>query len=89
MYLFNDSDRLAEIAAAILVVVAGLGAMLAGRWITVYRALPAAAGPGIAAGQVTIPPERNFPLSVVIGHGIFAVSTFILVLLTAFRIGGS
>jgi hypothetical protein len=35
------------------------------------------------------PPERNFPLSVVIGHGLFASTTIALVLLTAFGVGGS
>jgi manganese efflux pump family protein len=35
------------------------------------------------------PPERNFPLPVVIGHGIFAGTTLALVLLTAFGVGGS
>jgi len=35
------------------------------------------------------PPERNFPLPVVIGHGLFAVTTLTLVLLIAFGVGGS
>jgi type II secretory pathway pseudopilin PulG len=35
------------------------------------------------------PPERNFPLSMVIGHGLFAFTTVALVLLTAFGVGGS
>jgi hypothetical protein len=35
------------------------------------------------------PPERNFPLSVVIAHGIFAGTTVVLVLLTALGVGGS
>jgi len=34
-------------------------------------------------------PERNFPAPVVIAHGVFAVITFALVLLTAFDAGGS
>lgn len=88
LYLFADSGRLAAIAAGILLVVASLGATMAARWVTVYRAHPARAGPGTAI-QVTIPPERNFPLPVVIGHGIFAVTTLALVLLTALNIGGS
>ena len=37
-----------------------------------------------------MPPERNFPLSVVIGHGLFAVTTVVLVVVTALReVGGS
>ncbi len=35
------------------------------------------------------PPERNFPLPVVIAHGAFAAATLILVLLTALGVGGS
>jgi len=35
------------------------------------------------------PPERNFPLPVVIAHGVFAVATLTLVLLTALGVGGS
>ncbi len=34
------------------------------------------------------PPERNFPLPVVIAHGVFAVVTITLVLLTALGVGG-
>jgi hypothetical protein len=35
------------------------------------------------------PPERNFPLPVVIAHGTFAVTSLTLVLLTVFGVGGS
>jgi hypothetical protein len=35
------------------------------------------------------PPERNFPLPVVIAHGAFAAVTITLVLLTALGVGGS
>jgi hypothetical protein len=35
------------------------------------------------------PPERNFPLPVVIAHGAFAAATITLVLLTALGVGGS
>jgi hypothetical protein len=35
------------------------------------------------------PPERNFPLPVVIAHGFFALVTITLVLLTAVGVGGS
>jgi hypothetical protein len=88
LYIFNDSWRLADIAVGILLVVAGLGATMAVRWVTVYRAHPVRARSDAAGTQVTIPAERNFPLSVVIGHGIFAVTTLVLVLLTALHIGG-
>lgn len=39
--------------------------------------------------EFLVPPERHFPLAVVIGHGIFAFTTVALVLLTTLGIGGS
>jgi hypothetical protein len=55
----------------------------------------AGAGPGAAAGpvdrprDVLVPPERHFPLLVVIGHGTFALVTVVLVLLTTLGVGGT
>ena len=40
-------------------------------------------------GELAVPPERHFPVSVVIAHGIFAVTTIILVVLTVLGVGGS
>lgn len=42
------------------------------------------AGPGVSG-----PPERHFPLPVVIGHGIVATVTIVLVVLTALNVSGS
>ncbi len=43
-----------------------------------------AGGYGAAPGsRMAIPPERHFPVSVVILHGVFAMATVVLVLLTA------
>ena len=43
-----------------------------------------AGGYGAAPGnRMAIPPERHFPVSVVILHGVFATATVVLVLLTA------
>jgi hypothetical protein len=47
--------------------------------------LPAPARPG----QLAVPPERHFPVSVVIAHGVFATATIVLVLLTTLGIGVS
>jgi hypothetical protein len=89
VYLITDTPRLALAAAATLVVVAALGLTMAVRWLAVYRAHDSAAVRGQRAG-ITVPPERNFPLPVVIGHGLFAVATLILVVVTAVgEIGGS
>lgn len=42
-----------------------------------------------ASPQVAGPPERHFPLPVVIAHGIFATVTIVLVVLTALDVHGS
>jgi len=89
VYLITDTPRLALAAAATLVVVAALGLTMAVRWFSVYRAHDSAAVRGQRAG-ITVPPERNFPLPVVIGHGLFALATLILVVVTAIgEVGGS
>jgi hypothetical protein len=63
---------------------------MAVRWVGVYRAARRAAGARhLARAAVVGPPERNFPVPVVIAHGAFAVTTVTLVLLTAFGVGGS
>ncbi|HEY8046174.1 MAG TPA: hypothetical protein VIF35_18045 [Streptosporangiaceae bacterium] len=88
LYLITDTKRLAYAAALTLVVVAALGLIMGARWIRVYRAHDAAA---LRAGRggIAVPPERNFPLPVVIGHGVFAAATIVLVVLTALgEIGG-
>jgi hypothetical protein len=40
-------------------------------------------------GELAVPPERHFPVSVVIAHGIFAVTTVVLVVLIVFGVAGS
>ena len=48
---------------------------------------------GVQAGSAreltAVPPERHFPISVVIAHGLFAFATIVLVLLTILGVGGS
>lgn len=85
-------DRLAWAAVAALGVVAVLGLIMALRWLKVYRTVPsreravaAADGPGWQHRHGPVPAERNFPVSVVIAHGVFAVTTVVLVALTALR----
>ena len=62
-----------------------LGLAMAARWVRVYRSF-ARPGPGLASKHA-VPPERNFPLPVVIAHGLLAVTTIVLVLVTT--LGGS
>jgi hypothetical protein len=86
VYLLTDSSRLALATVLILLVVAVLGFTMAIRWVKVYRTNAAPAGRRAPARPTvtTVPPERHFPVPVVIGHGVFAVATLTLVLLTTF-----
>ena len=45
--------------------------------------------PAAAGGQPLVPPERSFPVPVVVLHGLFAAVTIVLVVLTALDVGGS
>ena len=84
-YLLLDEERLAWATVAVLGAGAVLGLIMAARWIPVYRAY---AAPGTPLARInTIPPERNFPLPVVVAHGILAVTTLVLVLFTALGAG--
>ncbi len=105
IYLLTDRPGLTWTAAGTLVVVAILGLTMAARWIGVYRAygsrssrahVPAAVPVGVGAGygahpgsRIATPPERHFPVPVVILHGVFALATIVLVVLTAVRGHGS
>jgi hypothetical protein len=46
-----------------------------------------AAGRQARPGELAVPPERHFPVSVVVGHGLFAIATIVLVLLTVLGVG--
>lgn len=99
-YLITDNERLAWTAAIVLGGVVILGLTMAVRWLAVYRATPAPArvrvvGGGLATAEAVpaagppAPPERNFPVAVVVTHGLFALATITLVLLTALGTFGS
>jgi hypothetical protein len=89
-YLYSDRIRLAWAAFLILLPVAVLGFIMLTRWIPVHRAANASASAAARAGSGragTIgPPERNFPVPVVVAHGLFAVVTIVLVALAAFGV---
>ena len=90
LYLYLDQARFARTAFFILLSVAILGFIMLTRWIPVHRAanaraaLAARTGSGLAGADPAGPPERNFPVPVVVAHGIFAVLTVSLVTLAAF-----
>lgn len=83
-YLVVDSHVLAWIAFGLLVVVALLGATMFARWLPARRATAGAGGAPAAE-----PPERGFPVPVVALHGLLAVATVVLVILTALEVGES
>ena len=95
VYLLTDADRLAWLATFILAPVALFGFIMAARWVVVYRthaapsAVPAGSGARSARNWTAVPPERHFPLGVVISHGVFAAVTIVLVVLTTLGVGGS
>ncbi|GAB3435698.1 hypothetical protein [Flindersiella endophytica] len=76
IYLFADMDALAWVAFVLLLPVAVLGFTMLARWWS-------------ARGQVTeqAAAEQRFPIPVIAGHGVFAVTTVVLVLLSALGIG--
>jgi hypothetical protein len=90
LYLYLDQTRFARAAFFILLPVAILGFIMLTRWIPVHRAANAGAAMAARAGSgppdagPAGPPERNFPVPVVVAHGLFAVATVVLVTLTAF-----
>jgi hypothetical protein len=88
-YLDGGTSGLVWMSVLILAVVAALGLTMAGRWLGVYRmyktpsALVVPTGAHAASSPAAVPPERKFPVPVVIAHGILAAATIIMVLLTA------
>jgi hypothetical protein len=86
-YLLAGSQRLLLTSTAILGLVAVLGFIMVTRWIGVWRAhkarVAALNDPFGGVIIIDVPPERHLPVTLVIGHGVLAVTTVILVVLTA------
>ena len=82
-YLIFNRTTLGWAAVGILVAIALLGATMFARWIPVYRGPARAAGPAQPSGDgLAVPAEGNFPVAVVTAHGLLAVSTLVLALVT-------
>jgi hypothetical protein len=79
VYVATDSDALAWIAFAILVVVALLGFTMFAIWYQ-RRNQPAESEPAPASGA---PAEQRFPVAIVGLHGLLAVITVVLVFIAA------
>jgi hypothetical protein len=91
VYLVTANTLLAWIAVADLVLVAIIGVVMVRQWAKDGRAAMAAATTGAAPSSGGGPDiaEQHIPRPPVVLHGIFAVSTLVLVLLTALGLGGS
>ena len=79
IYVFNGSDTLAWIAFGILVVVALIGWTMFAIWWQRRQAVAAASPPSMSSK----PAEQSFPVGIVTLHGLLAVTTVVLVVLTA------
>jgi hypothetical protein len=87
-YLALASSVLSWAALAIVILVAVLGLAMFVRWVPTYRGRARlGTGPGAAAHRAQPsprqPPEQHFPILVVATHGVLAVTTVVLVVLTA------
>lgn len=92
VYLVTGNTLWAWIAVADLILVALLGGLLVRQWTKDGRAAMAAATAGAAPSSGAGGPdlaEQHIPRPPVVLHGIFAVSTVILVLLSAIGVAGS
>jgi manganese efflux pump family protein len=81
VYVVNDSETLAWIAFAMLLVVAVLGWTMFAIW---WRRRQLGAAGAMAEGAE--PAEQHFPVPVVALHGVLAVTTIVLVLLSALEV---
>jgi hypothetical protein len=87
-YLVLHRKALAWAACAVLLGIAALGLTMFLRWIPVYRGPADPVGrPGAPQAVYEIPAEGHFPVILVMCHGLVAVTTLILVLLTALGVG--
>ena len=81
VHLLSGSASWGWAAVGILALIATLGLTMFTRWIPVHAAFVAAESTRGISADFDFPAERAFPLTVVVGHGLLAVTTLILVLL--------
>lgn len=85
VYVFTDNDATKWIAFGLLLVVAVLGWTMFAIWYRRRRP-----GVSVASRPAAIDvAEQHFPIPVLTLHGLLAVATVVLVLLTAIGVGGS
>ena len=88
IHLLSHSSTLGWSALGTLVAIGALGVTMFTRWIPVHAAYMAAESTRGMSAEFDFPAERAFPLTVVITHGVLAVTTVTLVLLTMLGVGG-
>ena len=88
IHLLAGSRAVGWAAVGILGGVAALGLTMFSRWIPVHAAYVAAESTRGMSAEFDFPAERAFPLSVVITHGVLAVTTVTLVVLAMLGVGG-
>ena len=76
IYVVTDEDALAWVGVVLLVLIALLGFTLLARWLPARQDASAGA-------------DARLPFPVVAMHGVLAVTTVVLVLLSALDVGGS
>ena len=91
IYVAADTEALAWVALAALVPVALLGFAMLAIWIQRRQGATAPATSATSGGTLDTtggePAEQRFPVPIVVGHGLLAVTTLVLVLLTAAGVG--
>jgi manganese efflux pump family protein len=83
VYLVSDTDALKWIALVVLAIVAALGWTMFAIWLRRRQARAAV----VEAATPGTPAEQHFPVPVVALHGVLAVTTVVLVFLTAIGVG--
>jgi len=86
IYVASDSDALAWIAFALLLVVALLGFTMLGIWLR-QRSASRPTAETAPATAPSGPAEQRFPVAIVGAHGVLAATTLVLVFLAAIGIG--
>ena len=81
VHLLSHSSTLGWTALGTLVAIGALGLTMFTRWIPVHAAFVQAEATRGMSAEFDFPAERAFPLTVVIIHGVLAVTTVTLVLL--------
>jgi hypothetical protein len=87
VHLITGSTATGWAALGVLAGIGVLGLTMFTRWIPVHIAYVAAEAKTGRSAEFDFPAERVFPLPVVIGHGMLASTTVILVLLANLKIG--